>query len=201
MKYLLPVLLLVLTFLPAGAQTDLSRQRLDKAKDYFTAGKYHESLIEFLKLDEEYNLSTHYYAYMGLCFYKENEYEKACTYYEKAMKYIEVCAPSERSLYLYTLGDSKFRLQQYPEARSSFEKMLDICRNEEKADVYYHIGFCQFFTGESAGALYSFHMSLKYYKQHPHITGTKARLTQLEKMIVGLENQLNSKSTDNAVKH
>ena len=197
MKYLLPVLLLTSFLLSAEAQSDISRLRLEKAKEYFVSEKYHESLIEFLKLDEEYNLSTHYYAYMGLCFYKEGEYEKACTYYAKAKKYIDACAPSERSIYLYTLGESNFRLEHYPEARSCYEMMLDVCRDEEKADAYYHIGFCQYLTNEKIGALHSFRLSLKNYKNHPHATGTKARLTQLHKMIVGLENELNNKSTDN----
>lgn len=201
MKYLLTVLLLVTYLLSAEAQTDISHIRLSKAKEYFLAEKYHESLIEFLKLDEEYNLSTHYYAYMGLCFYKENNYEQACTYYAKAQKYIDVCAPSERSLYLYTLGESNFKLQNYNEARSCFEKMLDVCRDEEKADVYYHIGFCQFFTGERAGALHSFRISLKHYNKHPHATGTAARISQLEKMSAGLENELNKQNYDNGTKH
>lgn len=201
MKYLLPVLLLTTHLLSAEAQTDISRLRLEKAKEYFVSEKYHESLNEFLKLDEEYNLSTHYYAYMGLCFYKENAYEKACTYYEKAKKYIEVCAPGERSLYLYTLGESYFKLQRYAEARTCYEKMLDVCREEEKADAYYHIGFCQYFTGEKIGALHSFRISLKNYKKYPHATGTAARMSQLHMMAVGLENELNNKTTDNGKKH
>lgn len=195
MRHLLSVLLLTIFFLNAEAQTDNSKLRLEKAKEYFADEKYHESLIEFLKLDEEYNLSTHYYAYMALCFYKENDFEKACQYYDKARKYIDVCAPNERSLYLYTLGDSYFKLQKYNEARNCFEKMLDICHNTEKSDVYYHIGFCLFFIGEQEGALHSFRMSLKYYKDFPHATGTTARISQLGKMIGGLENILNNDST------
>lgn len=201
MKHLLSVLLLTFCFMSAAAQTDNSRTRLDKAKEYFVAEKYHESLIEFLKLDEEYNLSTHYYAYMALCFYKENDFEKACTYYKKAEKYLEVCAPNEKSLYFYTLADSFFKLEKYADALGCFEKVLDVCTNREKADVYYHIGFCQFFTDEKQGALHSFRMSLKYYGEYQHETGTKARISQLRKMTGGLENILNKETAKDETKH
>lgn len=200
MKILLSVLL-PFYFIAAAAQTDNSKTRLDKAKEYFATEKYHESLIEFQKLDEEYNLSTHYYAYMALCFYKENEFQKACTYYEKAARYLEVCAPNEKSLYLYTLADSFFKLAQYADALNNFEKVLDVCTNREKADVYYHIGFCQFFLDEKEGALHSFRMSLKHYGEFPHETGTKARITQLQKMIGGLDNILNTETTKDETKH
>lgn len=202
MKNLLSALLLTLFSLTAGAQTEDSHIRLEKAKEYFTAEKYHESLIEFQKLDEEYNLSTHYYAYMALCFYKDNQYEKACAYYGKAAKYLEVCAPSEKSLYYYTLADSHFKLSEYIDAKNCFEKVLDVCHEREKADVYYHIGFCQFFTNENEGAMHSFRMSLKYYRENAHETGTEARISQLEKMIGGLDKQLNDNSTKkNETKH
>ena len=195
------VLLSFFYLLPAAAQTNDSRLSLEKAKEYFAAEKYHESLLEFLKLDEEYNLSTHYYAYMALCFYKENEFEKACAYYEKARKYLGVCAPNEKSLYLYTLGDSYFRLSKYAEAARCFEKVLDVCHDREKADVYYHIGFCQYLTGENTGALHSFRMSLKYYGQYAHETGTGARISQLEKMVAGLENLLENITRKDETKH
>lgn len=201
MKNLLSVLLLVLCFTTVKAQTESGKLRLAKAKEYFITGKYHESLIEFQKLDEEYNLSKHYYAYMGLCFYKENQFEKACAYYAKAKKYLEVCAPNEKSLYFYTLADSYFKLTKYSEARSYFEKTLDVCHDQEKADVYYHIGFCQFFTGEKEGAVHSFRLALKHYGKYQHKTGTIARITQLEKMIGGLENELKNNSEQNETKH
>ena len=200
MKHLLSVLLLTIS-LTTAAQTDNSHIRLEKAKEYFLAEKYHESLIEFQKLDEEYNLSTHYYAYMALCYYKENEYEKACAYYGKAVKYLEACAPNEKSLYYYTLADSHFKLSEYTEAKNCFEKVLDVCHDREKADVYYHIGFCQFFTGENEGAMHSFRMSLKYYREYLHETGTQARISQLEKMIGGLDKILNNNTTKNETKH
>ena len=97
-------------------------ERLGRAIDYFQSGKYHEALLIFEELDEEYDLNPRYHAYMGICYYHEWSYPEACKYLDEAIPQLEGFAPHERSVYYFTDGESHFQLQQYHEAIPYFEK-------------------------------------------------------------------------------
>ena len=69
----------------APAQKHEDTERLGMALEYFTAGKYHESLLLFQKLDKSYRLNDRFKAYIGLCYYHEWDFKKAAEYLDKVL--------------------------------------------------------------------------------------------------------------------
>ncbi|MBQ2523387.1 MAG: hypothetical protein II541_04205, partial [Prevotella sp.] len=100
-KILLLVFALFLTLCslcPTSADTEM----LGKALDYFQGGKFHESLLLFEKLDKKYKLNPRFRAYMGVCYYYDWDYEKACEYLDSMIPQMAPFAPHERSVYYYS---------------------------------------------------------------------------------------------------
>ena len=83
MRLLLTIIVMSLS-MAAPAQKHEDTERLGMALEYFTAGKYHESLLLFQKLDKSYRLNDRFKAYIGLCYYHEWDFEKAAEYLDKA---------------------------------------------------------------------------------------------------------------------
>ena len=136
-KILLLVFALFLTLCslcPTSADTEM----LGKALDYFQGGKFHESLLLFEKLDKKYKLNPRFRAYMGVCYYYDWDYEKACEYLDSMIPQMAPFAPHERSVYYYSNAESHFNLGQYEEAKAYYEQMLNVCYDNEKSDGLYH---------------------------------------------------------------
>ena len=55
-------------------------RKLERALDYFSGQKYHEALLLLAALDRQYALNPRFKAYLGMCYYHEWEYDKACLY-------------------------------------------------------------------------------------------------------------------------
>ena len=161
-------------------------ERLGRAIDYFQSGKYHEALLIFEELDEEYDLNPRYHAYMGICYYHEWSYPEACKYLDEAIPQLEGFAPHERSVYYFTDGESHFQLQQYHEAIPYFEKALTVCFENEKAEINYRLGFEE--QWEKARDHYQ--QALDNYLTFYNNDENRSRILQTAHMLKGCESHL-----------
>ena len=192
MKTVLRIILLTFLFvLPAAAQQKHEdTEKLGKALEYFASGKYHEALLLFQRLDRDYKLNARFRAYIGLCYYYEWEYDKACKYLDELIPQLDALAPHERSVYYYAAAESHFHQQQYKEAVPYYEKVLNVCYEREKGDVFYRMGFCYMFLDQWANARDCFQSSENYYVRFRNTPDLNARLSQLTKMIKGCEKNM-----------
>lgn len=165
-------------------------ENLGKALEYFTAGKYHEALMIFNKLDKRYRLNPRFIAYMGLCNYKEWNFEKAISCFRKSMPKLQGLSPSELSVYYYSWAESHFALEQWASADSCYEADLVICHPNERGDILTRMGYCAMFKEQWDEAAERFTSALDYYNRYG---GNADRKKQLAKMINGCEEKLNKK--------
>ncbi len=181
---------------PQKRNTSPDVERLGRALEYFTSGKYHECMLILSDLDEHYELNSRFRAFLGVCYYHEWEYEKACSYLDEVLPLLESVAPQERSFYYFANGESHFNLQQYKEAIPQYQEQLKLCHNDEKGDAYYRLGFCYMFLNEWTLALNNFELSLSSYKQYLNNEEHKARISQIEKMIKGCKKRVKNTTVD-----
>lgn len=127
-------------------------EQLARALDYFASEKFHECLVLLQPLNRRYKLNPRYRAYLAVCLYYEWEYAEAIRLFDEVLPLLQGLAPHELSLYYWMDAESYFALQQYDRALPLYEKMLPLCRDNEKPDAYYRLGFCHLFAAESSGA-------------------------------------------------
>lgn len=127
-------------------------EQLARALDYFASEKFHECLILLQPLNRRYKLNPRYRAYLAVCLYYEWEYAEAIRLFDEVLPQLQGLAPHELSLYYWMDAESYFALQQYDRALPLYEKMLPLCRDNEKPDAYYRMGFCHLFAAEASGA-------------------------------------------------
>ena len=127
---------LALAAIGQTARTMPDKEQLEIALDYFSSSKYREALTLLTKLDKKYKLNPRFKAYIGVCHYYEWNYKEACKYLDATIKDIEVYAPHERSIYYFTDAESHFFLEEYEKAIPLYEKMLNVCFNNEKGDAF-----------------------------------------------------------------
>lgn len=127
-------------------------EQLARALDYFASEKFHECLVLLQPLNRRYKLNPRYRAYLAVCLYYEWEYAEAIRLFDEVIPLLQGVAPHELSLYYWMDAESYFALQQYARALPLYEKMLPLCRDNEKPDAYYRMGFCHLFAAESSGA-------------------------------------------------
>lgn len=187
-KLLLLSCIVVTVALPAFTQKSSRQdtQKLGMALDYLAAGKYHEALVIFAKLDRKYKLNHRFKAYMGVCYYYEWEYAEACKYLDEAIPHLDAYSPDERSVYYNIAAESHFELKEYGKAIPMYEKRLLVCNDNEKADALYRMGFCYMFQEKWGNAADCFRSALAYYTSYPNRNGA-ARTKQLGNMINGCE--------------
>lgn len=196
MKRLLPFSFLCLfAFLPFSAQQPKDSDRLGMALEYFTAAKYHEALLIFEELDKSYKLNPRFHAYMGVCYYHEWIYEKACKYLDEAIPKLDMFAPHERSVYYFANAESHFMLEEYRKAIPYYEKALTVCYDREKGDIYYRLGFCYMFTEKWENARDYYNSATLYYKRYRNVSDLEARLVQIENMVKGCETHIKPDTT------
>ena len=175
---------------------------LAKALDYFSSEKFHECLILLQPLNRRYKLNPRYRAYLAVCLYYEWEYAEAIRLFDEVIPLLQGVAPHELSLYYWMDAESYFALQQYTRALPLYERMLPLCRDNEKPDAYYRMGFCHLFAAEASGSLAKpsessleerkkakecFELSLQGYLKYRNTLEEKARIAQIRNMIVGLK--------------
>ena len=173
---------------PAVAQTDSQRSKdkdmLGKALDYFGGGKYHEAGILFTKLQEKYELNPRFKAYLAVCHFQEQEYEKATMVMDEVLPELTPFSPHELSFYYYAAAESHFQLEQYDTAMIFFQKTLPLCHNDEKGDILFRIGFCHLFLSEEDKAKEDFAEAVKMFRTYNRSDKTKkARAAQTEIML------------------
>ena len=177
------ILFCLFSVLPAQAQSLSDSQKLGMALDYFQGRKYHEALLIFQKLGQNYQLNPRFVAYTGVCYYYEWDYQRAAECFDKAIPQLKSFAPSELSFYYFAAAESHFNLKQYDKALPLYEKMLTLCKDDEKADAYYKLGFIHTNRNEWLSALDNFHLALTYYRRFR--PDEQARIAQIRNMIVG----------------
>ena len=168
---------------------------LARALDYFASEKFHECLVLLQPLNRRYKLNPRYRAYLAVCLYYEWEYAEAIRLFDEVLPQLQGLAPHELSLYYWMDAESCFALQQYARALPLYEKMLPLCRDNEKPDAYYRMGFCHLFAVESSGssaeerkkAKECFELSLEGYLKYRNTPNEKARIAQIRHMIGGLK--------------
>lgn len=178
---------LALAAIGQTARTMPDKEQLEIALDYFSSSKYREALTLLTKLDKKYKLNPRFKAYIGVCHYYEWNYKEACKYLDATIKDIEVYAPHERSIYYFTDAESHFFLEEYEKAIPLYEKMLNVCFNNEKGDAFFRLGFCYIQINENKVALDNLNSALLYYEKFGYSDDKKARIVQIKKMIEGLK--------------
>ena len=140
------------TFQEKKGDRKADAEQLARALDYFSSEKFHECLMLLQPLNRRYKLNPRYRAYLAVCLYYEWEYDEAVKLFDEVIPLLQGVAPHELSLYYWMDAESYFALQQYDRALPLYEKMLPLCRDNEKPDAYYRLGFCHLFAAESSGA-------------------------------------------------
>lgn len=140
------------TFQEKKGDRKADAEQLARALDYFASEKFHECLVLLQPLNRRYKLNPRYRAYLAVCLYYEWEYDEAVKLFDEVIPLLQGVAPHELSLYYWMDAESYFALQQYDRALPLYEKMLPLCRDNEKPDAYYRLGFCHLFAAESSGA-------------------------------------------------
>ena len=162
-------------------------EQLARALDYFSSEKFHECLVLLQPLNRRYKLNPRYRAYLAVCLYYEWEYAEAIRLFDEVIPQLQGLAPHELSLYYWMDAESYFALQQYDRALPLYGKMLPLCRDNEKPDAYYRMGFCHLFAEERKKAKECFELSLEGYLKYRNTPKEKARIAQIRHMIGGLK--------------
>ena len=198
------------TFQEKKGDRKADAEQLARALDYFSSEKFHECLMLLQPLNRRYKLNPRYRAYLAVCLYYEWEYAEAIRLFDEVIPQLQGLAPHELSLYYWMDAESYFALQQYDRALPLYGKMLPLCRDNEKPDAYYRMGFCHLFAAESSGASSSekvsgsseslgastaerkkakecFELSLEGYLKYRNAPNEQARIAQIRHMIGGLK--------------
>lgn len=198
------------TFQEKKGDRKADAEQLARALDYFSSEKFHECLMLLQPLNRRYKLNPRYRAYLAVCLYYEWEYAEAIRLFDEVIPLLQGVAPHELSLYYWMDAESYFALQQYDRALPLYGKMLPLCRDNEKPDAYYRLGFCHLFAAESSEASSSekasgssessgasnaerkkakecFELSLEGYLKYRNTPNEKARIAQIRHIIGGLK--------------
>lgn len=155
------LLLFIFTTIPSVAYSqndDTAKDVLSKAIDYFSGQKYSEALLTFQKLEKSYRLSPRMQAYLGVCYFKTEQYDKAIEVLTPVVDSLKEYAPHERAVYYYSLGESNFQKGDYFKTVPCFEKILAVCNDADRAEVCYRLGFSQMMCAE-------YEESVKWFKE------------------------------------
>ncbi|MGN0068394.1 MAG: tetratricopeptide repeat protein [Prevotella sp.] len=170
----------------AMAQTrNADSEQLSKAIEYFQSGKYHEAMLILQPLDSRYKLNPRFRAYLGVCCYYEWDYENATRYLDESLGYLDVFAPHEQSIYYYCDAESHFQLEAFEKAIPLYERVVNVCYDNEKADVFFRLGFCYMSMRQWETAQEYFESAQAYYVQFGCPDDKLPRMEQLKKMIAG----------------
>ncbi len=170
------------------------KERLAIAIDNFQGGKYHEAKLLMAPLDKQYRLNPRYRAYLGVCYYYDWEYAEAAAILDSVIPRLAAFSPQERSIYCFAAAESHFNLTQYAEALPFYEQMVTLCKDEEKPDAYYKMGFIHVYNEQWLEALDDLHTALVYYQERR--PDEVARLAQIRHMIKGCCDKIDGKTPE-----
>lgn len=181
-------LLIFLAFSTLSAEAQMKEsEKLGKALEYFGGEKYHEALILFEGLSKKYELNPRFHAYMGVCYFKEQDYPKAAEVLDSIIPHIEPFPPHERGICYYSCAESHFLLGDYATALSYYEMTLPVAFEREKGDIYYRMGCCGMMMQSDTVQIENFRLASKWFeKADMSIPETRARRKQTEVMLRAL---------------
>lgn len=156
------------------------KDSLGMALDYFQSGKYHEAILLFGKLDKSYRLNPRFKAYMGVCYFYEKDYDKACKSFDKAIPQLESFAPHERSVYYYMAAQSLLMTEKYAEAIPLFESAFNVCYENEKGDALFGIASCYDKMDSTANAFEFYNSAKLYYARFNNATDKKENINKID---------------------
>ena len=185
-KVALFIFLTLSTLSSVNAQVRES-EKLGKAIEYFGGQKYHEALILFEGLAKKYRLNPRVYAYMGVCYFKEQDYRHASEMLDSIIPHLEPFPPHERGVCYYSCAESHFLLGEYPTALSYYEMSLPVANVHEKGDIYYRMGCCGMMMESDSIQIENFRQAKIWFeKADMSIPETRARRKQTEVMLRAL---------------
>ena len=185
-KVVLFIFLILSTLSSVNAQVRES-EKLGKAIEYFGGQKYHEALILFEGLAKKYRLNPRFYAYMGVCYFKEQDYAHASELLDSIIPHLEPFPPHERGVCYYSCAESHFLLGDYPTALSYYEMSIPVANECEKGDIYYRMGCCGMMMQSDSILIENFRQAKTWFeKADMSIPETRARRKQTEVMLRAL---------------
>ena len=185
-KVALFIFLTLSTLSSVNAQVRES-EKLGKAIEYFGGQKYHEALILFEGLAKKYRLNPRFYAYMGVCYFKEQDYRHASEMLDSIIPHLEPFPPHERGVCYYSCAESHFLQGEYPTALSYYEMSLPVANEREKGDIYYRMGCCGMMMESDSIQIENFRQAKTWFeKADMTIPETRARKKQTEVMLRAL---------------
>ena len=185
-KVALFIFLTLSTLSSVNAQVRES-EKLGKAIEYFGGQKYHEALILFEGLAKKYRLNPRFYAYMGVCYFKEQDYRHASEMLDSIIPHLEPFPPHERGVCYYSCAESHFLQGEYPTALSYYEMSLPVANEREKGDIYYRMGCCGMMMESDSIQIENFRQAKTWFeKADMTISETRARKKQTEVMLRAL---------------
>ena len=162
-------------------------EKLGKAIEYFGGQKYHEALILFEGLSRKYRLNPRFYAYMGVCYFKEQDYQHASEMLDSIIPHLEPFPPHERGVCYYSCAESHFLLGDYPTALSYYKMSIPVANEREKGDIYYRMGCCGMMMQSDSIQIENFQQAKMWFeKADMNIPETRARRKQTEVMLRAL---------------
>lgn len=187
------ITMMIITMLPAEGQNVLQKetdsQQLGFAITYFQGGKYHEAKLILQRLDKSYQLNPRFRAYLGVCYYYDQEYEKATNCLDSVIPQLQAFGPQELSFYYYADGESYFTLGKYAQAAPLYDQAQARCHEDEKAKIYYRLGLCYSFLQQWYKALDALQSALVYYQQYQ--PKEKAKIAEIRNLIFACCTEIN----------
>lgn len=192
-RLFITMMLMIITMLPAEGQNVLQKetdsQQLGFAITYFQGGKYHEAKLILQRLDKSYQLNPRFRAYLGVCYYYDQEYEKATNCLDSVIPQLQAFGPQELSFYYYADGESYFTLGKYAQAAPLYDQAQARCHEDEKAKIYYRLGLCYSFLQQWYKALDALQSALVYYQQYQ--PKEKAKIAEIRNLIFACCTEIN----------
>lgn len=196
-RLFITMMLMIITMLPAEGQNALLKktdsQRLGIAITYFQGGKYHEAKLILQRLDKSYQLNPRFRAYLGVCYYYDQEYEKATNCLDSVILQLQAFNPQELSFYYYADGESYFTLGKYAQAAPLYDQTQARCHEDEKAKIYYRLGLCYSFLKQWYKALDALQSALVYYQQYQ--PKEKAKIAEIRNLIFACCSEINQSTS------
>lgn len=186
------ILFILLSLLPAmsssAQETAEDKERLSRAVEYFNTEKYHEAGLIFRELNKKYELNTRFKAYLGICEYHDWNYPAVTEIFDSIHKDLTVYAPREQNVYYNAAAESHLNMENYHDAIRYYKMAMNVCAEQEKADLNYKTGICYLQTKNNGMAKISFIKAIALYRKYPTGRDDKNRIKQIRKMLRGLTN-------------
>lgn len=138
-KKILPVLIVLITFLSQSAFLETSQSLTKKGNKLFSEKKYQSALEQYQKAKVQNPDSPEILYNLGTTYYQLQQYQEAAKELEKAAKNSK--EPALKAQSYYNLGNAQYRLGNFEGAIKSYEKALEY--NPDDKDAKYNLEFLQ----------------------------------------------------------